>query len=118
MARGGARVGAGRKKGSVTKATAIRQEMIAKAVAEGVSPLDVMLGAMRDAWAAGDKEKAANFAKDAAPYLHPKLSSVEHKGDPDNPLETVTRIELTTPEGDDSSYRVAPQVAPGIFRAS
>jgi len=116
--RGGARTGAGRKKGSVTKATAIRQEMIAKAVAEGITPLDVMLGAMREAWEKGDKQAAANFAKDAAPYLHPRLASVEHKGDPDNPLETVTRIELTTPEGANGSHRTAPQVAPGIFRPS
>lgn len=28
----------------------------------------------------GDLEKAASFAKDAAPYIHPKLAAIEHTG--------------------------------------
>lgn len=105
----------GRQKGTPNKRTAAKQALVVQATQEGITPLEVMLGAMRDAWAAGDKEAAANFAKDAAPYLHPKLSSVEHKGDPDNPLETVTRIELTTPEGQDRSDRAPAQTPMGVF---
>ena len=42
--RGGKRAGAGRKKGSLTKRT---QELVAKATAEGVQPLEIMLRNMR-----------------------------------------------------------------------
>ena len=105
----------GRQKGVPNKRTEANRAVMAQAISEGISPLDVMLGAMRDAWDSGDKAAAANFAKDAAPYLHPKLSSIEHKGDPDNPLETVTRIELTAPEGGDRKDRTPAQTPLGIF---
>lgn len=94
MARGGRRPGSGRKKGSVSRETAERKSIAMKALAEGISPLDVMLGAMRTAWEAGDKKEAAGFAEKAAPYVHARLSAVEHKGDADNPLAFVTKIEL------------------------
>lgn len=45
MAKGGARAGAGRKPGSVTQKT---REIAAKATAEGITPLEVMLRAMRE----------------------------------------------------------------------
>lgn len=99
MPRGGKREGAGRKKGSVTKATQLRQQMIAKIAHEGVSPLDVMLGAMRAAWERNDHEKAAGYARDAAPYIHPRLSTMQHKGDPESPVETVTKIVLVAGRG-------------------
>lgn len=60
--------------------------LVAQATSDGISPLEVMLGAMREAWEKGDREAAANFAKDAAPYVHPKLANVQHSGDHDNPL--------------------------------
>jgi hypothetical protein len=81
MARGGARQGAGRRKGQVSKQTQRRKEIAEQALAGGVSPLDVMLSAMRDAWANGDKKAAAGFAKEAAPYVHPRLAAVEHSGE-------------------------------------
>ena len=80
---GGARPGAGRKKGAATQKT---REIADRAAAEGITPLEVMLGAMRSFWDAGDMEKAAGFAKDAAPYMHPRLSAVEVAGDQDKPL--------------------------------
>jgi hypothetical protein len=69
-----------------------------------LSPLEVMLRAMRKAWDTGDMAAAANFAKDAAPYLHPKLSSIEHKGDPDNPLEQNSRVELVVVDANDQGH--------------
>lgn len=74
MPRGGARPGAGRKRGSVTRKTA---EIARRAAASGMTPLEVMLAAMRDAFKKKDMIKAAGFAKDAAPYVHPRLSAVE-----------------------------------------
>lgn len=87
MARGGARPGAGRKLGSKNKARALRR----KAEAGGKMPLDVLLETMRHFDARARKSRdpeeadrlrvlAANAAKQAADYLHPKLSSVEHGG--------------------------------------
>lgn len=74
MAHGGARPGAGRKRGSVTKKTS---EVAQRAAAEGITPLEVMLAAMRQAYGKKDMPAAAGFAKDAAPYMHPRLSAVE-----------------------------------------
>lgn len=78
MARGGAREGAGRKKGGHNRIT---EEAIEQAKTEGVLPLDFLLSIMRD----GDEDKARRLdaAKSAAPYLHAKLSQVEAKIDSD-----------------------------------
>lgn len=116
MAHGGARKGAGRKKGSQTKRT---QEIIAVASAQGISPLEVMLDNMRFAHAqaaelltkvaTGNEPLDANLedilklrsvaqscASDAAPYLHPRLANVQHSGDADNPIAIIA----TTPDPD------------------
>lgn len=89
----------GRQKGSKNKTTLLQEAAVAERVAKcqeaGITPLEFMLSVMRDETKPFAERYAA--ARDAAPYQHPKLASVEHKGDPDAPLETVTRIELTTP---------------------
>jgi hypothetical protein len=78
MAHGGSRSGAGRKAGSLTKRT---REIAEKAVEGGVTPLEYMLSLLRDE----NNEQAVRFeaAKHAAPFVHPKLSSVEAKVDVD-----------------------------------
>lgn len=69
---GGARLGAGRKKGIPNKKTI----EIQKAVCEsGVTPLEYMLSIMRDESA--DEGQRLEAAKSAAPYIHSKLSTVE-----------------------------------------
>lgn len=91
---GGRRPGAGRPKGSASAKT---REIADKAAASGVTPLEVMLKAMEsiytkacelDGTEEGAKamQLAASVAKDAAPYIHPRLASVEHKGVDDTPL--------------------------------
>ena len=92
MARGGKRAGAGRKKGQVSKETEQRKAIAMQALSEGISPLDVMLGAMRKSWDAGQMKEAAKFAVDAAPYVHPRLAAVEHSGDQDKPVKTVLEL--------------------------
>lgn len=74
MARGRLRPGAGRPKGSLTKRT---REIAERALSEGMTPLEVMLMAMRHAVDAGDLAAAHAFAKDAAPYMHARLAAVE-----------------------------------------
>lgn len=76
MARGGKREGAGRKAGSPNKRTA---EMVAKAEASGLTPLEYMLDVLRNAGA--DPKDRMWAAEKAAPYVHARLASVEHKGD-------------------------------------
>ena len=95
MPRGGRREGAGRKPGSkLTKS----QLIAAEARDAGVSPLEVQLTAMREFWRrahangemdVGLAEKACQIARDCAPYIHPRLASVEAK------IDAVNRLEVT-----------------------
>lgn len=114
--RGGARPGAGRKKGAATTRT---REIADRAVSDGsLTPLEVMLENMRFAHqeAGGilarilltvddpgqipekfDELKtllqyrgmAQEAAKDAAPYIHPRLAAVEHTGRDGGPIELM-----------------------------
>ena len=46
----------------------------------GITPIEVMLNAMRELWDKGTSEakrEAARIAKDAAPYVHPRLASID-----------------------------------------
>jgi|ERR1700730_1947051 hypothetical protein len=84
--RGGKRPGAGRKKNVPNRASAKRER---EAAASGATPLDVMLKSMRLLLALADESAndnkrferyiraAASVAKDVAPYIHPRLSTVE-----------------------------------------
>jgi phosphatidylglycerophosphatase A len=88
MPSGGARPGAGRPKGSKTVRTAARSTL-EKAATEAQSsgeispetakmkPLDVLLKAMWLAVQQGNWSAAASFAREASPYVHAKLSSVD-----------------------------------------
>jgi len=70
--KGGARPGAGRKKGTPNKRTA----EVVKAVEEsGLTPLEYLLSVMRDEET--DQRERLNAASMAAPYVHAKLSSIE-----------------------------------------
>lgn len=94
MAHGGARPGAGRKKGGANKIT---QEAIEKAKAGGILPLDFLLQIMRDEDA--DEAKRIDCAKAAAPYVHAKLSQVDAKvGDPDGKPLPPAIIQLVGPD--------------------
>lgn len=83
--RGGARKGAGRPPGSASAKT---RAIADAAAAAGITPLEVMLLAMSTCLAAakrtnGDKRRdllaqAAAHAKDAAPFMHPRLAAVDH----------------------------------------
>src|SRR6516165_2198390 len=82
MTRGGKRPGAGRRKGSLGQKTRV---IAARAAAEGITPLEVILRTMRSAWARAstngetvtsfqDALIAAAMAEKAAPYVHPRLA--------------------------------------------
>lgn len=83
--RGGKRPGSGRKPGAATTRT---REIADKAAGDGITPLEVMLRAMRVHMSNFDATEslealgaAASVAKDAAPYIHPRLASVEMDAD-------------------------------------
>lgn len=128
MAHGGKREGAGRPAGALTVRT---RETAEKALAEGKSPLEVMIENMRhfqqvalgaeaviesmneeqyQALGSSPDEQfkallakvkqAANFrqmahecARDAAGYMHAKLSSVTLGGDDESPITLIQKIE-------------------------
>jgi hypothetical protein len=71
---GGKRPGAGRPKG----ARNIKTKQQAKAVKEsGLTPLDYMLSVLRDE--AQDLSVRLDAANKAAPYVHAKLATIDHK---------------------------------------
>jgi hypothetical protein len=75
--RGGLRPGGGRPKGAKTERTRAIAEQVALT---GLTPLEVMMEAMRHYQAIGNRDKAVAIAKDAAPYMHPRLHAVAAAG--------------------------------------
>ena len=88
----------GRKPGAVTKKT---REIAERAHEEGISPLEVMVLSVREAWQQFQdtrqpewQDKAVAWAEKAAPYMHPRLGSITHKGDAEAPIEHKVTHEL------------------------
>jgi hypothetical protein len=85
--------GKGRPKGVPNKATARREAMIA---AGGETPLDYLLSVMRnDSATVAERTDAA---KAAAPYVHPRLSSIELGNKDGSPFRTISEIALVPVE--------------------
>lgn len=81
----------GRKKGVPNKASIERAAAIA---ASGLTPVDFLLGVMRD-----DKKELAtriDAGKAVAPYVHPKLANIEVTGKDGGPLE-VRVVQFSNP---------------------
>lgn len=95
MANGGRRPGAGRKPGVPNKATIARQERVSET---GTTPLDYMLEVMRDLSAKAARRD--EMAKAAAPYVHPKLASMQHTGPNGGPIQTLDLTKLGPDELD------------------
>ncbi|MFU0503639.1 hypothetical protein [Pseudaminobacter sp. NGMCC 1.201702] len=74
----------GRQKGTPNRATARREREISKS---GMTPLEYMLKVMRNPKA--DAGRRDDMAKAAAPYVHPKLASMQHTGRNGGPIQTV-----------------------------
>ena len=77
---GGKRPGAGRREGAKSVAKNKRRDIAEKARKQGITPLEVMLKAMNSALDEKNLTAAHAFAKDAAPYIHPRLAAVAHSG--------------------------------------
>jgi hypothetical protein len=78
----------GRAKGVPNIKTVAKIEAIE---ASGLTPLDYMLSVLRNE--ANDHTLRIDAAKAAAPYVHPRLANVEHKGDVKLGMVFITRDE-------------------------
>ena len=110
----------GRQKGVKNKATILNEaavrERVEAAKDAGLTPLEFMLSVMRDETRSFQDRYAA--ARDAAPYQHPKLATVQHSGDSENPVEYVQRVELVTPSHVNGPDRDPSEAAAGIYGPS
>src|SRR4051812_14844626 len=79
----------GRTRGAVGK---IKREAIL--AAQGITPLDYMLGIVRNE--TEDKTVRLDAAKAAAPYVHARLQNTTLAGDPEKPLRLDAMSELET----------------------
>lgn len=95
MAKGGFRVGAGRKTGtSDREMRKVNVEKVLQSIGSGPdkTPLAYMLGIMQSDRADIKMSERIQCAIAAAPYVHPRLSSVEVKGDANAPLQIQSDI--------------------------
>jgi hypothetical protein len=91
--RGGARPNSGRKPGAINRATKAAKEM---AEATGEMPLAFMLNRMRDPEA--PMADRMDMAKAAAPYVHSKLSSVDHSSSDGSMATKPSVVEFVAPD--------------------
>jgi len=77
-----------RRKGASLRAKEMRQAIALGVLEDGITPLEVMISAMRKAVENGDEFKAVQYAQMAAPYVHPKIASINVTSD--EPKESVT----------------------------
>lgn len=109
MAVGGARPGAGRPKGGANR---INDEARRRALAGGMSPLEFLLGVMRDE--KQPLEKRMDAARSAAPFVHAKLQALQHSGPDGGPIKTqsatVIDAATMTPEQRDALRKLLQDV--------
>lgn len=117
MSHGGARPGAGRKKGSRSKLTQAQTAKLHRVAGSGELPLEIMVERMRELWHADDKDAAVAIAEKCAPYFHPRLAAIDHKGhmsvavtqeDMIATLETVAASVTTTTTATDADEHGIP----------
>jgi hypothetical protein len=111
--RGGARPNAGRKLGSVSKRST---ELIADAVASGITPVEFMLEILRDESA--DMKRREWAAEKVAPYIHGRPAPVAHRVTIDLPAtNTIQGIAnaLAKITAETAAGRIAPAEAQSLI---
>jgi hypothetical protein len=86
MPAGGKRPGSGRPKGARSAKTV---EQVKAAKESGLLPLDYLLSVMRDE--GNEQSIRVDAANKAAPYIHAKLATVDHKSS-DGTMSPPTRV--------------------------
>ena len=110
MEHGGRRPNAGRRGGVPNRANARREQLISQS---GMTPIDVMVGVMRDAFAIAQHELkqkkpnerklkwafglALDSAHRGAPFAHPRFSAVDHSATLDASKLTQEELDLVEP---------------------
>jgi glutathione S-transferase len=59
------------------------------------TPLSVLLTLMREKWLAGDKDGAADLARAAAPYMHPRIATNARQTEKILEVHLLSDAELT-----------------------
>jgi hypothetical protein len=88
---GGKRAGAGRRPGGANTRT---REIADKAAKAGITPLEIMLEAMRSSYDKGELAEAAKHAAVAAPYVHARLTDNKNTTRVIRSLEDLTNDEI------------------------
>src|SRR4051794_4940196 len=100
----------GERRGGRQAGTPNRRTLALRAIAEGLpppgSPLEFLTNVYRNE--ALPLEVRLEAAGKAAPFVHPRLAMLTVGGDKENPLQTVTRIELVAVEPPPRAPRVNP----------
>ena len=94
----------GRAKGTRNKKT---QEVLEVAARAGITPLEVMIEAMMHLRGAGDLVAAGDMASKAAPYVHARLSAIEHSGE--IATQYVAQMPVVSSDADAWSTQHAPK---------
>jgi hypothetical protein len=110
MKHGGKRLGAGRPKGSRNRASARREQFVAFS---GRTPIEVMIAVMRFNFDAAEYERsqptpnqkeitaayarALDAAHKAAPYVHPRLTVIDHSARFNWSVLTKQEVDLVEP---------------------
>lgn len=89
MTHGGARKGAGRKKGQTNKRT---REIGEKLDELGCDPIEGMARIAQTAMDSGDLALAGSMYKELAQYILPKRKAIEHTGEGGGPIKTSSAI--------------------------
>lgn len=89
--------GKGRKAGVPNKVTREFRETVRQLLDKNADNVSVWLEQVATGGVdpgKADPAKALQILAQLAEYAAPKLARTEHVGDPDNPVQTVTRVEL------------------------
>jgi len=95
--KGGSRPNSGRKPGALNEKNRLIAE---KALQTGITPLEVMIEAMRKVYSELGAVEATPYAEKAAPFCHARISSVAVSGDlniktiSDDDLETKIKTQI------------------------
>jgi hypothetical protein len=89
----------------MNRLTEAQTRKVHQTAGKGELPLEIMVERMRELWAGGEKDEAVAIAEKCAPYFHPRLAAIDHKGhmsvavtqeDMISTLETVAASVTTT----------------------
>ena len=111
--RGGSRPGAGRPKGKLGPRKQAMEKRLAEIADSGeITPLEILLQTMRGLWAEDTdaaRKEACAIARDAAPYVHRRLSSVDMSSE-----QTVQHVVRVPPKAETAEQWLKDYMQPTV----